>query len=298
MGAKKKWTYEKCKEEVLRYENRNELKSCNKTLHNSIYENKWHDLLEHLEPLKLNNGYWNYDNCKRHALECKTKSEFFKKYNGGYKSIGKNEWYELYSHMEVKGNLRKRLVYVYEFTDKKCYVGLTCDIKRRHNQHTLVSVYNSSVNEYIRKNGLIPKLVILSDYIEDIDAILLEESTLNEYKNKGWVTLNKVKTGSLGSKIIKWTKEMCIEEIKKYNKLIDFQLNSGSAYQACKRNKWSDELFKLLNKRTPRGFFNDKEKCREESKKYKNRTEFQKSWSAYNYSIINGWIDEFFEKKC
>ena len=297
MCGKKKWTYEKCKEEIIKYNDRNELKFGNKTLHNIIYENGWFELLGHMTPLKLENGYWNYENCKKHALECKTKSEFFKRYNGGYKSISKNGWYELYSHMEVKGNLRKRLVYVYEFRDNRCYVGLTFDIKRRHNQHTS-GVYNSSVNEYAIKSGLIPKLVIHSDYIEDVDAILLEECTLNDYKNKGWVILNKVKTGSLGSKIVKWTKEMCVEEIKKYNKLIDFQLNSVGAYQACRRYKWSDEFFKLLNKRTPRGFFNDKEKCREESKKYKNRTEFRKSWSAYNYSIINGWIDEFFEKKC
>ena len=100
----------------------------------------------------------------------------------------------------------------------------------------------------------------------------------------------------MGGTIIKWTKEKCIEEIKKYNKLIDLQLGSPCAYQACNRCGWSEELFENLEKRTPRGFFDDYEKCKKESLKYKNRTEFQKTWSAYSFSLKNGWLDEFYGK--
>lgn len=297
MCGKKKWTYEKCKEEVLKYNDRNELKSINKTLHNIIYENGWLELLEHMMSLKLENGYWNYDNCKKHALECKTKSDFFKKYNGGYNVIRKNKWFELYSHMKVSGNLRRRLVYVYEFPDNYCYIGLTGNIERRNKQH-LITDKRSCVYKYQSKTNLLPNLILLSDYIEDIEAVLLEEVTLNKYKINGWNVLNKSKTGSLGSTIIKWNKENCIKEIGKYKKLLDFQLKSPGAYYSCKKNKWFDELCKDLERRTPRGFFNNKDKCREESIKYKNRTEFrEKSWSAYNYSIKNEWIDEFFKSK-
>jgi predicted GIY-YIG superfamily endonuclease len=293
MGAKVKWTYEKCKEEISKYNNRNELKSKNKSLHNIIYENGWLELLENLEPLKLKNGYWSYENCKKHTLECESKSEFCKKYPGGYSVIRKNKWYELYSHMKVFGNLKKRLVYVYEFSDKSCYVGLTYDITRRHKQHMFG--LNSSVYEHMSITNLIPKLVLKSEYIKDSDAVLLEEYTLNEYKDNGWYILNKVKTGSLGSVIIKWNKEACIEEIKKYDRLLDFQLNSGSAYIACNRNGWRYLLDKL-DKRTPRGYFNNKELCRKEALKYKNRSELLKNcWSAYKYSKINGWLDEFFK---
>jgi predicted GIY-YIG superfamily endonuclease len=289
------WTYERCKEEVKKYKNRNDLKSNNKSLHNIIYENKWHELFSHMKELKLKNGYWNYNNCKKHALECNSKSEFFKKYNGGYKTVSKNKWFELYSHMEVFGNMKKRLVYVYEFSDNHCYVGLTGNIKRRNNQHTN-SDMKSNVNKHLKETNLIPKLITISDYIEDIDAILLEEITLNKYKYDGWIILNEVKTGGLGSTIIKWNKENCIKEIEKYTKLLDFQLNSPGAYYSCIKNKWKEELCKNLIKRTPRGFFNNKERCENEAKKYKNRTEFQKSWSAYYYSLKNGWIDDFFSK--
>lgn len=296
MSGKKKWTYERCREEVIKYKNRNELKSGNKTLHNIIYENQWFELMNHMDSLKLENGYWNYDNCKKHALECKTKSEFFKKYNGGYLAVRRNNWFELYSHMHVIGNLKKRLIYVYEFGDGHCYIGLTGNIERRHNQH-LKTDMRSSVYIHIKKYKLIPNLILISDYIEDKEAILLEENTLNKYKNCGWKILNKSKTGSLGSTIIKWTKENCIKEIKKYDKLLDFQLNSTSAYQSCLKNKWIEELCKDLYKRTPRGFFNNKELCKNESLKYKNISEFQKNcWSAYNYSKINNWLYEFYPK--
>ena len=43
--------------------------------------------------------------------------------------------------------------------------------------------------------------------------------------------------------------------------------------------------------------FNDKEKCRNESLKYKTRTSLQKgSKSAYNNAWKNGWLDEFYPK--
>ena len=45
------------------------------------------------------------------------------------------------------------------------------------------------------------------------------------------------------------------------------------------------------------GYWNDKEKCRTESLKYKNRSEFQKGCSgAYKSSKRNDWLDEFFPK--
>jgi predicted GIY-YIG superfamily endonuclease len=184
MGSKKRWTYEKCKEEVIKYNNRNELKSGNKTLHNIIYENKWFELMKHMKLLKLENGYWNYENCRKHALECKTKSDFFKKYNGGYEVIRKNKWFELYTHMQINGNLKRRLIYVYEFSDNYCYVGLTGNIERRNNQH-LITDKRSCVYKHHSESKLLPNLILLSDYIEDNEAILFEEIALNEYKNNG-----------------------------------------------------------------------------------------------------------------
>ena len=39
-----------------------------------------------------------------------------------------------------------------------------------------------------------------------------------------------------------WTKEKCLEEITKYDKISHFKRDSGAAYNSAKRNKWLDEI--------------------------------------------------------
>ena len=52
-----------------------------------------------------------------------------------------------------------------------------------------------------------------------------------------------------------------------------------------------------MSKGKPYGHWAIKENCLQESLKYKTRGEFQKeSISAYNSSLRNGWLDEFFPK--
>jgi predicted GIY-YIG superfamily endonuclease len=241
-------------------------------------------------------GYWNYERCKEIALECKTKTELNKKNKSIYNAILINNWNELFDHMSITSNKNKRLIYVYEFDDNYCYVGLTCNINRRHNQHLGKEKYKgSSVYEHILKTNKLPKLIIKTDYINVNDAILLEEKFLIEYKNNGWIELNKTKTGGIGQNY-KWNKELCREEAKKYNRIVDFMKNSGRAYFICIKNNWINEFFPK-REISIKGYWNNKELCREESKKYKNRSEFcYGSWSAYNYSNINNWLDEFFTK--
>jgi hypothetical protein len=50
MGAKVKWTYEKCKEEISKYNNISEFK--NKWIYKVILKNKWHELLNDFYKIK------------------------------------------------------------------------------------------------------------------------------------------------------------------------------------------------------------------------------------------------------
>jgi len=53
----------------------------------------------------------------------------------------------------------------------------------------------------------------------------------------------KVKKAALESGVtIKWTKEKCLEEALKYSRKVDFQKNSGSAYQISYKNDWLEEI--------------------------------------------------------
>ena len=62
-----------------------------------------------------------------------------------------------------------------------------------------------------------------------------------------------------------------------------------------KKNGWLDDLIPSIRNKYPTNYWHDKERCREEASKYIGRGEFmRKSPSAYQYSRINGWLDEFF----
>ena len=194
--------------------------------------------------------------------------------------------------MERIGNKVKRLIYVYEFNDNHCYIGLTGNKNKRHLDH--FKDETSSVYKHYIKTGIEPELHIKTDYIDVNDAIELEGKILNEYKENNWIILNQVKTGGIGSNDIKWTIETCKEESLKYKKASHFNRGSSGAHKTAIKYNLLYELFPNTSKN---GYWNDKELCREEALKYKNRSEFcYGSWSAYNYSNMNNWLDEFFVK--
>ena len=241
---------------------------------------------------KKPNGYWTYERCKDAAFKCSNKGEFQKRYSTAYATVLKNKWIDLTQHMEIIGNKVKRLIYVYEFNDNHCYIGLTGNMNRRHLEH--FKDETSSVYKHYIKTIIEPELHIKTDYIGVEDAIELEGKILNEYKENNWIILNQVKTGGVGSNDIKWTIETCKEESLKYKKASHFNRGSSGAYKTAIKYNLLYELFPNTSKN---GYWNDKELCREEALKYKNRSEFcYGSWSAYNYSNINNWLDEFFVK--
>jgi len=160
--------------------------------------------------------YWTYEECKAEALKYKTRKETKDNNPSLYQKIYREKWDELYSHMEIIGNKYKRLIYVYEFPDNYCYIGLTGNIKRRNRQHTQEE---GNVFNYIQETGLEPTLILKTDYIDVNEASILEGKIEQEYKDNGWNILNKHKTGGLGGNQIRWTYEACKIEALKYNKL-------------------------------------------------------------------------------
>ena len=293
------WTYEKCKEAALLCKTKIELKKTYNAAYNIINKNNWVELTSNLIEVIKPKGYWTYEKCKDISLSCKTKSELRKKYNSVYQKIIKNKWIELTYHMKNIGNKCKRLIYVYEFADNHCYVGLTSNIDRRNNQHygRLKHHKRSSVFKYMKQSNLIPTLILKTDYIDVDDAILMEEKILNEYKNNGWIILNKIKTGGIGSIGIKWTKESCMDEIKKYKTLNDFIKYSNSVCVTIYKNKWT-EILEPIRERRKNNFWIDKEQCRIESLKYKTMSELNKKcYGCYAFSKKNNWLDEFFPKR-
>lgn len=236
-------------------------------------------------------GYWTYDVCKLEAKKYLTKKEFRIFSGSAYTISIRNGWVDnICIHMKPIGDKYNRCVYVYEFSDNCAYIGLTYNLKRRINDRNKCK--SDSVTKHIDNTGLTPKLIQLTDYIFIVNAIKLEEYYLNEYKRNGWKTLNKTKTGSIGS-TRKWTKEKCIIESKKYNNRTDFRKKSSGAWEAAKRYGWLNYIYSnILHSKIKRNYWT-KERCKEEFLKHKTKGEIKiNSNTAYCTAHKNNWLDE------
>jgi superfamily II DNA or RNA helicase len=95
------WTYERCKEEALRFKTRGDFYKGSVTAYGVCHKNDWiNELCSHMVEVIKPNGYWTYETCKEEALKYKTKTEFKKGSVTAYETCCKNGWMdELCSHM-------------------------------------------------------------------------------------------------------------------------------------------------------------------------------------------------------
>lgn len=151
------------------------------------------------------------------------------------------------------------------------------DKKRPHNYWTKERVFEES-HKYSNKK----------DFENNAKTAFLKAMS------NGWLPLMKwLKPLPLG-KISKWTREAIIEESKKYTSRTEFAINSPTAYQhACEDKTIFKEMPWIKEKKKPDGYWDVKEHVLEESKKYKNRTEFSiGAFTAWRKAKDYGWIDE------
>lgn len=285
------WTYERCKEEAIKYKNITELENNCISAYNTIIRNNWRtSLCGHMQTINI----WNYENCKKEALKYNTRSELEKNVGGAYNSIRRNNWWELLDHMAIIGSRKKRMIYAYEFSDNHVYIGLTFNINKRNTAH--FNDINSSVNKHFLKTNIIPKLVKISDYIDVVDACKLEEKTKDIYFKNGWYILNKIKTGGIGGINLIYSFDKCKIEAIKYNSREELKEKNISVYNAIHKNKWYDLLNHMNRKYKQKGYWTY-ESCKIEAMKYINSKTFRKeSYYAYQFSWKHKWLNKFFPK--
>lgn len=117
-GANLKWTFEKCKEEALKFKTRNEFSKKSNSAYNSARRYGWIDkICLHMEKnKKFAKGYWTFERCKTEALKYSSRNEFYKKSGGAYGASLRNKWLDkICSHM----NYREKVPNGY-WTKEKC----------------------------------------------------------------------------------------------------------------------------------------------------------------------------------
>ena len=256
-------------------------------------KNKWLDFIcSHMVETRKPKNYWTIERCKEEALKYKNNKAFRNGSSGAYQAAEKNGWiYKINGHFTLLGNSSKRFIYAFEFPNNHVYVGLTYSFEERNKVHyTRGTIFN-----YIQQTGLEPifrELILEPVSVEE--AKILEEFYLQSYIDKGWVKLNKAKTGSIGLCKVKWTYEACKEEALKYSSRKAFQKGNGSAYKVTIKNNWLEEFCKhmiKLNKIS--GHWKNKENVIQEALKYNTKKEFSKGSSgAYNAAKKYGWVEQ------
>ena len=283
----KKWaSKETCLKEAIKYKTRAEFQRESDGAYTYALRHGFLDeICEHMELAHV--VKWNSkEACHKEAMKYNTRKEFQMECDGAYTYALRHGFLdEICSHMEVYGNFFKRCIYAFEFSDNYVYVGLTCNLRRRERDH--LSGKRSAVYRHIQDSGIIPHLIIVHDYVEKERAKELEAGTLWLYKEKGWNTLNRAKTGAMGALPKKWTKERCMLALKKCHSLAEFKSCYSSAYYSCQTNNWLDEVYQLY----PENY--TIEDIRKEASKYKYREDFWRySRDAYNSAMKQGVLSK------
>jgi hypothetical protein len=295
MKPKGYWTYENCVNEVKKYKTYNELKKNSSSAYTTIIKNKWTDIFKKYFTYskKAPNNFWTKEKCEDIAKNYEYRSDFKKGNNKCYSAAQSNDWLnEICKHMQPKSTPYKRIVYQYEFSNNTYYVGLTCLPKKRNKFH--LENEKSEVYKYFKLKKLKPEYKVISNgFIDYQEASKLEYETIEKYKFHGFQVLNKVKGGSLGGGFCKWDREQCLLIATKCKNISEFIINHSGAYNYAKKTNLLVDIKTLFkSERKEMGYWTY-EKCKNEAKKYKYKSDFQKSSpSVYVISSNKNWINE------
>lgn len=261
-----RWDIENIKKIISNYKNLIDFRRDHEHIYNQIKGRgrKLNDeLLGHLE--KRAEKYTE-DDLRKLAEPFKHKRDFEKKYPSQYDIARKNGWLNKIKDWEPLGNTYNRMVYVYEFKDKKdnplaVYVGLTGNEDRRDREHisgwVSRSGKSSPVYRYIIGNNIKPVKRILSNgYIPYKDAIDMECYYQNDFYKKDknedgslvWFPLHSQKCGGLGGYGVTWTEEKIRKEAQQYNSISDFYKYSRPAYMASRRKGLFNDITKNMER--------------------------------------------------
>lgn len=308
------WTYENCYKEAQKYKTMTEFRKQGGTAYNKACINGWLQDYVWLKYTKKKNGYWSsYENCLNAAKKCHSRHEFSDLTTNGYLNSIKNGWIEDFVWLNEKQikdyDELKNFVYItYAYIDepnKTIYIGLTNNIKQRHQRHNRFDKRRqkySSVKEYFLSIGdELPQPTILEENLNVVEAQKEENFWVEYYKSNDWKVLNKAKTGigssSVGGGFIKWTYDRCYEVAQECKCISELKDKYYGAYRNASNFGWLNDYFWFIKFSKPRNYWNY-EHCKEESKKYKSRSEFaEKCIGAYRASRLNKWLDDFFPKK-
>lgn len=254
-------------------------------------ENKWEN---EVCPLPCKPKYPTWEELCEIVKKYRSRNELYLKNYRIYMYIKKKYNLDMFENLKVKTDNKSfvHCVYVYEFKGTNhAYVGRTDNITLRHWQHK--NNTKDTVRRFAEDNNItLDKPIILADKVNLSSSVKLEEHYFNQYKDNGWIMINKAKTGSIGGLAHKWTYSTCKKEAEKYTLLKDFIKQSVSAYDKAIKYGWLKDYVWLKRGRQHTNI-RTLEECKEIASKYTCQKDFRKNDSKiYHYCKSKGWLKE------
>jgi len=288
------WTYERCKEDALKYKTRNEYRIKSGSSYDRAWKSGWLDNI---------------------CLHMELVGNRYKRCIYAYEFSDNNVYVGLTHNLDERQKIRN-----YDISDSVT----------KHINKTGLTPVRKQLSDYIDINSA-RKLEgdIVYNYKNDGWSILNKCKTggiggnylrwtkdrcmgvallcknkkefYNDYRNayssalrNGWISSIYVIFNTSYHKKFIYNKESCGIEALKYKTKREFKINCRGMYEASLRNGWHDEICKhmtYLNK------IWTKEKCQNVVIKCKTKKEFRKKYGgAYHATIRNQWMGEFFIK--
>lgn len=187
------------------------------------------------------------DEIKSIAITCNSATDFKYKYRTLYNYCHKKRWLCLLQYPNRKPYIDDRSYVIYGYFDyvlKFCYVGLTNDIHRRHNEHNKKNHRTPHLRQFdivkqyfIDNSKPLPKPIILEENLNLYEAQDREDYWKTYYESNGWTLINTGKTGkgvsSLGNIGRKWTIEKIEEVLSQCKSRNEFRIKYRGAYHAA-----------------------------------------------------------------
>ena len=246
--AKNKWTKDSCYKEALKYRSRSEFAESNGGAYDVARRKGWLETYSWFEEKQKPNNYWNnYDNCFNAASECKTVSEFIRKYDSAWKWAKQHGWLKDYIWFLPPMRVKK---WEYE----SCYA-----IAKKYNYQSDFSKYDTSAYTAAKRHGWLDSFDWLVrqdkkpngywnyDHCYE-EAKKYKSSTEFQRKNQtAWIAARKNKWLNeytwFANPNIKWTYDECKRLASQAKGRFDFRKKSLGAHDASYRNHWLDEFF-------------------------------------------------------
>ena len=146
VGAILIWTKERCKEESLKYQTRNEFKKKSRGAYGSAMKNMWIDeICEHMIQVYKPKDYWTREKCIEEIMKFTSKGEYYQ-YSESQFAVRKNKWFDLIENLETK---RKKNRY---WNKERCQEEALKYGSKKEFKINNGSAYNSSVrNKWINE---------------------------------------------------------------------------------------------------------------------------------------------------